>query len=322
MHSRQMTSRNGRGGGGGGRGRIFRPGGRGKMVSHETGGYASVTASAPAAVHHSFIGSGAAGEVHFTLFQLQMAIVSSLIPLATGYFTAEQKRILARQMIAATGATNEPAPVEVSEELAKGDNADINENSDRGDHKSRKSLFPVVPIDLVHQLPIDQQVIIQPPPPVNRRNKGLLCRPLCVTKATACRPSQSTAATQTDPVVDANTVADGLPVPVPLPVPILCPVPVQTLHQPVPVPIPILVPMPVPVLALLETVDQARRVAGSLSSLAASSVEPQVARTESVDATIMGSDGHSITLTQEQLENVRAVVFLVFAICLLALAIT
>lgn len=44
--------------------------------------------------------------------------------------------------------------------------------------------FPVVPIDMVRQLGIEQQVILQPAAPVAMRNKAVLCRPLSVSRKT------------------------------------------------------------------------------------------------------------------------------------------
>ncbi|KAF5394541.1 Zinc finger MYM-type protein 3 [Paragonimus heterotremus] len=59
----------------------------------------------------------------------------------------------------------------------------------RGRPRGRRPLrgqFPVVPIDMVRQLGIEQQVILQPAAPVAMRNKAVLCRPLSM-----CRKTQS-----------------------------------------------------------------------------------------------------------------------------------
>ncbi|CAH8589597.1 unnamed protein product [Heterobilharzia americana] len=80
--------------------------------------------------------------------------------------------------------------------------------SGRGRPRGRRPLrgqFPVVPIDMVRQLGIEQQVILQPAAPVAMRNKAVLCRPLSMcrkTQANATTPhenlSQRTVAMQTD----------------------------------------------------------------------------------------------------------------------------
>ncbi|KAL5968712.1 Zinc finger MYM-type protein 2, partial [Taenia solium] len=59
--------------------------------------------------------------------------------------------------------------------------------SNRGRPRGRRPLrgqFPVVPIDMVRQLGIEQQVILQPAAPVAMRNKAVLCRPLSVSRKT------------------------------------------------------------------------------------------------------------------------------------------
>ncbi|CAL8082751.1 unnamed protein product [Calicophoron daubneyi] len=59
----------------------------------------------------------------------------------------------------------------------------------RGRPRGRRPLrgqFPVVPIDMVRQLGIEQQVILQPAAPVAMRNKAILCRPLSM-----CRKTQA-----------------------------------------------------------------------------------------------------------------------------------
>lgn len=59
----------------------------------------------------------------------------------------------------------------------------------RGRPRGRRPLrgqFPVVPIDMVRQLGIEQQVILQPAAPVAMRNKAVLCRPLSM-----CRKTQA-----------------------------------------------------------------------------------------------------------------------------------
>ncbi|KAM7534003.1 hypothetical protein Aperf_G00000113658 [Anoplocephala perfoliata] len=67
--------------------------------------------------------------------------------------------------------------------------------SNRGRPRGRRPLrgqFPVVPIDMVRQLGIEQQVILQPAAPVAMRNKAILCRPLSVSRKTqACINSRS-----------------------------------------------------------------------------------------------------------------------------------
>ncbi|CAH8542291.1 unnamed protein product [Schistosoma turkestanicum] len=65
--------------------------------------------------------------------------------------------------------------------------------SGRGRPRGRRPLrgqFPVVPIDMVRQLGIEQQVILQPAAPVAMRNKAVLCRPLSM-----CRKTQASATT-------------------------------------------------------------------------------------------------------------------------------
>nr|CAX69524.1 MYM-type zinc finger protein 2 [Schistosoma japonicum] len=65
--------------------------------------------------------------------------------------------------------------------------------SGRGRPRGRRPLrgqFPVVPIDMVRQLGIEQQVILQPAAPVAMRNKAVLCRPLSM-----CRKTQANATT-------------------------------------------------------------------------------------------------------------------------------
>ena len=42
-----------------------------------------------------------------------------------------------------------------------------------------------------------REVIVQPPPPKDVRNKSLLCKPFTQTKATSCRPHTQTKDTQT-----------------------------------------------------------------------------------------------------------------------------
>ena len=42
-----------------------------------------------------------------------------------------------------------------------------------------------------------KEVIVQPPPPKDVRNKSLLCKPFTQTKATSCRPHTQTKETQT-----------------------------------------------------------------------------------------------------------------------------
>ncbi|TPP66057.1 Zinc finger MYM-type protein 3 [Fasciola gigantica] len=57
----------------------------------------------------------------------------------------------------------------------------------RGRPRGRRPLrgqFPVVPIDMVRQLGIEQQVILQPAAPVAMRNKAVLCRPLSASRKT------------------------------------------------------------------------------------------------------------------------------------------
>ncbi|VEL20917.1 unnamed protein product [Protopolystoma xenopodis] len=59
--------------------------------------------------------------------------------------------------------------------------------SGRGRPRGRRPLrgqFPVVPIDMVRQLGIEQQVILQPAAPVAMRNKAVLCRPLSMSRKT------------------------------------------------------------------------------------------------------------------------------------------
>ncbi|VDL61344.1 unnamed protein product [Hymenolepis diminuta] len=59
--------------------------------------------------------------------------------------------------------------------------------SNRGRPRGRRPLrgqFPVVPIDMVRQLGIEQQVILQPAAPVAMKNKAVLCRPLSVSRKT------------------------------------------------------------------------------------------------------------------------------------------
>ena len=46
-------------------------------------------------------------------------------------------------------------------------------------------------------LPVQQQIIIQPPPPKQVKNKSLLCKPFVQTKATSCRPHTQTKECQT-----------------------------------------------------------------------------------------------------------------------------
>ncbi|VDQ02233.1 unnamed protein product [Trichobilharzia regenti] len=68
--------------------------------------------------------------------------------------------------------------------------------SGRGRPRGRRPLrgqFPVVPIDMVRQLGIEQQVILQPAAPVAMRNKAVLCRPLSM-----CRKTQANASTAYD----------------------------------------------------------------------------------------------------------------------------
>ncbi|CAH8863901.1 unnamed protein product [Trichobilharzia szidati] len=68
--------------------------------------------------------------------------------------------------------------------------------SGRGRPRGRRPLrgqFPVVPIDMVRQLGIEQQVILQPAAPVAMRNKAVLCRPLSM-----CRKTQANATTAYD----------------------------------------------------------------------------------------------------------------------------
>ncbi|EUB54979.1 Zinc finger MYM-type protein [Echinococcus granulosus] len=63
----------------------------------------------------------------------------------------------------------------------------ITGTSNRGRPRGRRPLrgqFPVVPIDMVRQLGIEQQVILQPAAPVAMRNKAVLCRPLSVSRKT------------------------------------------------------------------------------------------------------------------------------------------
>lgn len=47
------------------------------------------------------------------------------------------------------------------------------------------------------QKTIQTQVVIQPPPPKQLKNKSLLCKPFVQTKATSCRPHTQTKQTQT-----------------------------------------------------------------------------------------------------------------------------
>ncbi|XP_070568230.1 zinc finger MYM-type protein 4-like isoform X2 [Ptychodera flava] len=78
-----------------------------------------------------------------------------------------------------------------------------------------------------------------PPPPKILKNKSLMCKPFTQTKATSCKPHQSSKSTNTD--------GDWRPklVVVPIPVPIYVPVPMQMYSSVVPAPV--VTPLPVPV---------------------------------------------------------------------------
>nr|CDS31018.1 Zinc finger MYM type protein 3 [Hymenolepis microstoma] len=65
--------------------------------------------------------------------------------------------------------------------------ATVGNAGNRGRPRGRRPLrgqFPVVPIDMVRQLGIEQQVILQPAAPVAMKNKAVLCRPLSVSRKT------------------------------------------------------------------------------------------------------------------------------------------
>uniref|UniRef100_A0A5K3FFB1 DUF3504 domain-containing protein n=1 Tax=Mesocestoides corti TaxID=53468 RepID=A0A5K3FFB1_MESCO len=71
--------------------------------------------------------------------------------------------------------------------------------SSRGRPRGRRPLrgqFPVVPIDMVRQLGIEQQVILQPAAPVAMRNKAILCRPLSVSCKTQAKANTRDVACQ------------------------------------------------------------------------------------------------------------------------------
>ncbi|XP_070190114.1 zinc finger MYM-type protein 2-like [Littorina saxatilis] len=88
--------------------------------------------------------------------------------------------------------------------------------------------------------PVQQQIIIQPPPPKQVKNKSLLCKPFTQTKATSCRPHTQTKECQTDEVKEKPAL-------VPIPVPIYLPAPMAMYTAPAPTPIFIPIPIPVPI---------------------------------------------------------------------------
>ncbi|KAL3881355.1 hypothetical protein ACJMK2_027804, partial [Sinanodonta woodiana] len=87
---------------------------------------------------------------------------------------------------------------------------------------------------------IQQQIIIQPPPPKPIKNKSLLCKPFVQTKATSCRPHTQTKECQTDENWEPKKII------IPVPVPIYIPCPMMMYSAPTPFPMPIPIPIPVP----------------------------------------------------------------------------
>ncbi|KAL7056004.1 hypothetical protein AAHC03_021129 [Spirometra sp. Aus1] len=85
--------------------------------------------------------------------------------------------------------------------------------SSRGRPRGRRPLrgqFPVVPIDMVRQLGIEQQVILQPAAPVAARNKAILCRPLSVSRKTQSTVHARDAESQTEPIDEEEAGSDFL----------------------------------------------------------------------------------------------------------------
>ncbi|VDL97885.1 unnamed protein product [Schistocephalus solidus] len=85
--------------------------------------------------------------------------------------------------------------------------------SSRGRPRGRRPLrgqFPVVPIDMVRQLGIEQQVILQPAAPVAARNKAILCRPLSVSRKTQSTVHARDAESQTEPIEIEEAGSDFL----------------------------------------------------------------------------------------------------------------
>ncbi|XP_036370533.1 zinc finger MYM-type protein 4 isoform X3 [Octopus sinensis] len=86
----------------------------------------------------------------------------------------------------------------------------------------------------------NQQIIIQPTPPKQVKNKSLLCKPFVQTKATSCRPHTQCKEVQTEGEPEAKTHI--LPVPVPVYVPL--PLPMYNTISPFMFPVPIPIPVP------------------------------------------------------------------------------
>lgn len=84
----------------------------------------------------------------------------------------------------------------------------------RGRPRGRRPLrgqFPVVPIDMVRQLGIEQQVILQPAAPVAMRNKAVLCRPLSMCRKIQATPVQfDQSAEDSAALIRASDVNDTL----------------------------------------------------------------------------------------------------------------
>ncbi|XP_076444640.1 uncharacterized protein LOC143282766 isoform X2 [Babylonia areolata] len=90
------------------------------------------------------------------------------------------------------------------------------------------------------QAPVQQQIIIQPPPPKPMKNKSILCKPFVQTKATSCRPHTQSKECQTDEVKQKPAL-------VPVPIPVYMPAPMAMYSAPAPTPIFVPIPIPVPI---------------------------------------------------------------------------
>ncbi|ESN94565.1 hypothetical protein HELRODRAFT_107834 [Helobdella robusta] len=83
---------------------------------------------------------------------------------------------------------------------------------------------------------------VTPVKKVDTMNKSLMCKPIMLTKATACNPMRIHKSTQTDEEVIEHKKTTI----VPIPVPVLIPAPITPCVIPSPYPIPTPVPVPVP----------------------------------------------------------------------------
>lgn len=168
--------------------------------------------------------------------------------------------------------------------------------SQRGRPRGRRPLrgqFPVVPMDMVRQLGIEQQVVLQPAAPVGVKNKGTLSKPLTLSRRVQCQPYRSEVACQTE---DSLLLSAGMsaPVAVPVPVPFYIPIPMKMYSEPTPVAIPVPVPVPVPIVLLLDS-NQAQDVNRQFGSSTSTFMETETAREAASDVAVVAPEAATET---------------------------